>query len=274
MQEENSRELFMYETPTWRQTVSSVWGTVFQLPGVHRHAGDLVLLQVLHRIRLGEQTDADIILLNATSAGVSNAEWDQRTQVRATNVAVDALHDARMAQLPAPAVEFRATDTVLVTHPARQRYALSKLAGMVAASKEFKVGAVVISTRRVESVPPGKQGTVTSVAAGVYVECDFGGEVVRVQPQAFDVVDNCGEKLASRTQIPLVLGWAVTMHRCQGMTLDSLAIDFSKQMWRKQGLVYSGLSRCCTLRGLLVRGLRHELIVVSARATRFYASLR
>lgn len=97
---------------------------------------------------------------------------------------------------------------------------------------------------------------------------------MRVQPQAFDVVDNCGEKLASRTQIPLVLGWAVTMHRCQGMTLDSLAIDFSKQMWRKQGLVYSGLSRCCTLRGLLVRGLRHELIVVSARATRFYASLR
>lgn len=130
----------MYETPTWRQTVSSVWGTVFQLPGVHRHAGDVVLLQVLHRIRLGEQTDADIALLNATSAGVSNAEWDQRTQVRATNVAVDALHDARMAQLPAPVVEFRATDTVLVTHPASQRYALSKLAGMVAASKEFKIG--------------------------------------------------------------------------------------------------------------------------------------
>lgn len=245
----------MYETPTWRQTVSSVWGTVFQLPGAHRHAGDLEILQILPRIRLGEQRDADIALLNATSAGLSNSEWDQPTQVRATNVAVDVLHDARMALLPTPAVVFPARDTVLFTHPERQRYELKELTVMVASLKEFKVGAAVISTLRVDSIPPGKQGKAISVGAGMYVQCVFGGGVVQMRPQAFFVVDNSGEKLDSRTQIPLVLGLALTMQRCQGMTLDSLAIDISKQMWRKQSLVYSGLSRCCTLRGKFREGV-------------------
>jgi len=263
----------MYETATWRQTVCGAWGSVFGLAGTHRHDRDLQLLDVLRRIRVGEQTDADISLLNATSTGVSDAEWEQHTQVRATNVAVDVVNNARMAGLASPAVEFNAVDTMLVTHTARQRYAVGRLDGMVAAKKVFKVGAVVIATLQIDAVAHGTQGKVTRVVAGMYVVCAFAGQVVRVRPQLFDCVDNSGEKLASRSQIPLVLGWAVTMHRCQGLTLDSLAIDFSKQRWRKEGLVYSGLTRCRTLRGLLVRGLRHELIVVSARAMRFYDAL-
>jgi len=273
LQDEMSREPFMYETSTWRQTVCSAWGSVVELTGAHRHADDLQLLDVLRRIRVGEQTDEDIALLNSSSTGVSDAVWEQHTQLRATNVAVDAVNNARMAQLPSAAVEFKATDALFVAHPARVRYALGKLAGMVAASKEFKVRAVVILTRQVESVPAGTQGKVTRVVGGMYVDCVFAGRAVRVRPQSFDLVDNCGEKLASRSQIPLVLGWAVTMHRCQGLTLDSLAIDFTKQKWKKEGLVYSGLSRCRALRGFVVRGLRHELIVVSARAMRFYRSL-
>lgn len=178
-----------------------------------------------------------------------------------------------MAQLPSPAEEFVATNEMLVSHPARQRYAHTKLDGMVTASKLFKVGTVVIFTCRIVRVPAGTQGKVVGVAEGMYIDCLFSGEVIRVRPQTFDYVDNCGEKLASRTQIPLLLGWAVTMHRCQGLTLESPAIESSKQQWKKEGVLYSGLSRCGTLRGLLVQGLRHELVVVSSRATRFYDSL-
>jgi len=270
MQDESSREHFMFETPAWRQTVCGAWGSVHVLTGAHRHARDLRLLRVLHRIREANQSDGDIALLNSTSEGVPNEVWEQYTQVRATNVAVDAVNSARLARLPSPAIEFLAIDQVLVAHPARQRYAMDRLAGMVAASKVFKVGAVVISTRQIESIPAGCQGKVTQVLAGMYVVCSFAGQVVRVRPASFDLFDNCGEKLASRRQIPLVLGWAVTMHRCQGLTSDTLAIDFSQQRWRKEGLVYSGLTRCRTLSGLLVRGLRHELIVASARAVRFF----
>jgi len=272
LQDETSSEPLMYETPTWRQTVCGAWGSVHLLAGTHRHNRDRELLGVLRRLRVGHQTDTDICLLNATSEGVTAVEWDACTQVRATNAAVDAVNNDRMARLTSPGVEFVANDEVLVGHPTRRRYAMDRLEGMVAAKKVFKVGAVVISTRTIEAVPPGTQGKVASVMDGMYVVCEFGGRVVRVLPHAFDMVDNCGVKLATRTQIPLVLGWAVTMHRCQGLSLDTLAIDFSKQTWKKEGLVYSGLTRCRTLGGLMVRGLRHDLIVVSGRASRFYGS--
>jgi len=62
----------------------------------------------------------------------------------------------------------------------------------------------------------------------------------------------------------------MTIHRAQGATLNTLAIDFGQLNWRLQGLVYSGLSRCRTLEGLFVRGLRREHIVVDRDATAFY----
>lgn len=271
-QSEHDVGAFMYETATWRQTVGGSWGCVHLLTGAHRHARDLQLLDVLRRIRVGEQRDEDIALLNATSVGVTDEVWDQHTQVRATNAGVNAVNNERLAALPAPAAQFVARDEVFVTHRARRRFALERLAGMVVAVKVFKVGARVISTRMIGPVPSGVQGKVIEVVAGMYVDCVFSGKVVRVRPAAFDYIDNCGEKLATRLQIPLVLGWAVTIHRCQGLTLDSLAIDFTGQVWKEEGLVYSGLTRCPTLGAMLVRALRHELVVVSARALRFYNS--
>lgn len=262
----------MYETMTWRQTVCGAWGSVHVLTGTHRHARDLRLLDVLRRIRVGEQRDDDLALLNATSDGVSDEEWNRHTQVRATNVGVDAVNNALLDALPSPAVEFVASDNVFVTHHARRRFALERLSGMVASTKLFKVGSIVILTRSVGPVSSGTQGTVTEVVAGMWVTCVFAGEVVRVRPVTFDYVDNCGEKLATRVQIPLVLGWAVTIHRCQGLTLESLAIDFTDQVWKEEGLVYSSLTRCPNLGAMKVRALRHELIVVSSRALRFYNS--
>ena len=87
-QKETDTEPFMFETLTWRQTVCGAWGTIHVLAGAHRQARDLQLLHVLRRVRVGDQTDADIALLNETSVGVSNDIWDKHTQVRGTNVAV------------------------------------------------------------------------------------------------------------------------------------------------------------------------------------------
>ncbi len=51
-------------------------------------------------------------------------------------------------------------------------------------------------------------------------------------------------------QIPLKLGWAVTIHKSQGLTLDSVAID-APDAW-DSGQVYVALSRAKTLDGVLL----------------------
>ncbi|ENH73303.1 DNA repair and recombination protein pif1, mitochondrial [Fusarium oxysporum f. sp. cubense race 1] len=55
-----------------------------------------------------------------------------------------------------------------------------------------------------------------------------------------------------RTQIPLVPGWAITIHKSQGMTLDRVIVNLSRAF--AEGQVYVALSRATGLRGLKVEG--------------------
>lgn len=59
--------------------------------------------------------------------------------------------------------------------------------------------------------------------------------------------------LLSRTQIPLMAAWAMTVHRAQGMTLSRVIVDLRHSF--EPGQEYVALSRAETLEGLKVEGL-------------------
>ncbi|VUC21184.1 unnamed protein product [Clonostachys rosea] len=55
-----------------------------------------------------------------------------------------------------------------------------------------------------------------------------------------------------RTQIPLVAGWAMSVHKSQGMTLNRVIVDLSRSF--EEGQVYVALSRATDLSGLRIDG--------------------
>ncbi|KIV99555.1 hypothetical protein, variant [Verruconis gallopava] len=59
--------------------------------------------------------------------------------------------------------------------------------------------------------------------------------------------------IMSRTQIPLLAGWAMTVHKAQGMTLMKVEVDLGKAF--EEGQMYVALSRARSLDGLKVRSL-------------------
>jgi len=74
---------------------------------------------------------------------------------------------------------------------------------------------------------------------------------------------------ASRFQVPLVLVWAVTVHRCQGLTMDAAVMDLAPYFLA--GMVYVALSRVRAMSGVFALSFNRDRVYADCRVTWFYA---
>ncbi|GLJ34333.1 hypothetical protein SUGI_0690370 [Cryptomeria japonica] len=94
-------------------------------------------------------------------------------------------------------------------------------------------------------------------------------ENIVVKPVVWEVFEN-GGVVASRMQVPLILAWAVSVHKCQGMTLDRVETDLSRAF--EFGMVYVALSRIKSLEGLRLTGFDPQKIKAHPKVFDFYES--
>lgn len=74
-----------------------------------------------------------------------------------------------------------------------------------------------------------------------------------------------------RRQIPLKLGWALTVHKSQGMTLDRVDIDIHKAF--APGHAYVAISRVKQLSGLNLLNFNRKSLIPSRKVLSFYSSV-
>jgi ATP-dependent DNA helicase PIF1 len=75
------------------------------------------------------------------------------------------------------------------------------------------------------------------------------------------------------SQVPLILSWALTIHKSQGATLDAAEIDVGSGIF-ECGQTYVALSRVKRLNGLYLTSFDAKRIRINKKVKEFYESLR
>lgn len=216
------------------------------------------LNDILNQIRSQYVSQAAIDALLATKNQDIHLN---RTRLYTHNVSVDKINEEQLNALTTPEHLYQCTtfgDKALI----------ETLKKNVRASDEviLKKGAKVMFVKNNPTldVYNGTMGEVVDFAPTLNVQDNDkatlypvvrlnSGRSVIAEPEEWTVESASGEVLASYSQIPLCLAWAITVHKSQGMTLDAAEIDLSRTFETGQG--YVALSRLRSLDGLKLLGM-------------------
>ena len=233
--------------------------TILYLGEQHRQ-DDGALIEILTAIRAGDvrRGHAEQLL----ERGDIDPGDDEMTELYTTNVDVDRINNVRLAALSGDEVIFSATFT------GKDNYIESLERSVLAPSElHLKLGALVMAVRNDQArrFVNGSLGRVTAFEPTTnYPLVEFrNGREVTMQPETWELRDG-DTKRASMSQIPLRLAYAMTIHKSQGMTLDSAKMDLSKAF--VAGMGYVALSRVRSIDTLYLAGINRLALEVSSEA--------
>lgn len=142
----------------------------------------------------------------------------------------------------------------------------------------LKVGAQVMmlkNTYQKEGIINGSLGIIKSFSSRKsYPVVEFSnGKTITIGPEEWLIEKFDGERKlviteAGVTQIPLILAWAMTIHKSQGLTLDKISCDLSDVF--SPGQAYVALSRARNLEGVFIESINFDKIKPDNKAVSFY----
>lgn len=233
---------------------------------------DEEFISCLNRIRIAEHTDADITYLQKRQFPDLNYALLDTTCLYPTNKEADILNEYRLNDLKGEEIILKSKD---------KNYTNTNLFGEKRDFNKF-----MRAPENLKLKPGARVILLTNLAVnrglcngsiGVFVEkkgeqiiCKFNGQDEIIPKMTFEVHEK-SKLVFEREQYPLALGWAVSIHKSQGMSLDSVAIDFSRIFAPHQA--YVALSRAKSYNGLYLKNLTKNCIFIDAKVVDFMRSL-
>jgi len=256
---------------------------------ISKRTQDRKFYEILSRLRVGELTQevADYV----QNLRVPSAELGDDTSVLfGRNYEADALNARRLAALQTPLETSRA-EVKIYDENLSERSLINWINSLNAPEiLDMKIGAkIIFTTNKWGEYYNGEQGKIAQILkdggeiSSVIVQKD-NGEIIEVARNSFEMsefIGNDGEieqrATASFTQFPFKLAYALTIHKSQGMSINSLVCDLNNIF--ANGQLYVALSRAISPerlkilynRGLDFRRYLEKVVKIDEEVRKFYA---
>jgi ATP-dependent exoDNAse (exonuclease V) alpha subunit len=115
-----------------------------------------------------------------------------------------------------------------------------------------KKGARVVMLTNADNWMNGSTGKIVGCGKEIIHVCLDEGGTVPVDRTKEEVIGGDKQVLATVSQFPMKLAFALTIHKAQGMTMDNVSVDLNNHF--AAGHTYVALSRCRTKEGLHLFG--------------------
>lgn len=213
---------------------------------------DGVYLEVLTAMRNGALTPTHKKVLDGRI--IVDGKGETRTRLFTHNGDVDALNTTELRKLPGDLESFGMEESGV---PAL--IATLKKNCLSPEILKLKQSALVMFTRNnfEDGYVNGTLGQIEGFSNGLPMVRTQDGDLITPDYQEWSIKEG-DRTIAAIRQIPLRLAWAITVHKSQGMSLDSAIIDLGAAFEYGQG--YVALSRVRSLKGLFLEGLNDKAL--------------
>lgn len=235
----------------------------------YRQQGDLEFQYLLGRLRVNCITDQDDLTLKKTTENVVD---DNTVRLFCINSKVSNYNTEKFNSVPGEIRKFTAKISGKCDKSLQELK--KQFSSKNVETLELKKGIRVMLTWNIDTnsgLVNGSTGTVKDfIRNGVLVSFDKVGDFL-VEKQCWTITDDSERPLAKAEQIPLMISYALSIHKCQGITLNSAIIDLSGAFCNHQ--VYVALSRVRNLAGVKLVNYSKNKVKVNQDILRFYKSL-
>ena len=244
---------FAWQSPAWRDLELKTC----YLEQKFRQDDDK-LIQILDEIRAGEVSASSHKILESRYHKELNSSF-KPTKLYTHNVDVDRINRVELAKLKGKEKLFtyeskgskKNIEKIFKSSLVLEELALKKSAVVLFIKNNPEKGYVNGTTGIVVDFSPIDNMPIVRTSNGVKMKLDL---------EEWSLENDAGEVVATISQVPLRLAWAITIHKSQGMTLDSAEIDLSKTFEVGQG--YVALSRIKNIEGLRLMGINNMALRV------------
>jgi len=287
---------FAFDANAWTTCITHTIG----LTQVFRQR-DPEFARMLNEMRLGKLSPETIATFRKLNRSIEYEDGIQATELFSTRSEVDNANNQKMRQLPGEAMRFTASDTGTIADPNFRTKLLSSC--MAPPIIDLKVHSQVMLIKNVDdSLVNGSLGRVVGFMSekmfdlmgeeGLSDREKHGGSTIDTsqrwplvqfamldgtsrqllcQPEQWKVELPNGEIQAARSQIPLILAWALSIHKAQGQTLERVKVDLGRVF--EKGQAYVALSRATCKEGLQVLRFDEKKVMAHEKVRQFYNSL-